>query len=254
MREARIHGPTDNRELLVRILEHEEFRAGQIDTHFLDRHDPADLGRPLADEEGEHLSAVAAALADQAGERSRGQVLTTIPSGWRNRPDSFQERGYRGEHGDHLIRYSLTGPATVDGLGPIDLVSCISDQVEMGLDGVEYVFEVARYGEVRHVDSSQGPVRLETIPRFPDAQVTEAPGSLHAPMPGRVTRVEVETGIGVEAGQVLLVMEAMKMEHTLRAPHAGIIVEVDCAPGDQVEAGAVLVVVEPEDERASTRG
>jgi acetyl/propionyl-CoA carboxylase alpha subunit len=254
MREARIHGPTNNRELLVRILEHEEFRAGQIDTHFLERHDPAHLGRPLVDAEGEHLHAVAAALADQAGERSHSRVLTTIPSGWRNRPGQFQERGYRGEHGDHLIRYSLAGGATVDGLGPIDLVTCTPYQVEMVLDGVEYVFEVAGYGEVRHVDSSQGPVRLETMPRFPDARVTEAPGSLHAPMPGRVTRVDVETGKAVEAGQVLLVMEAMKMEHTLRAPHAGIIVEVDCAPGDQVEAGAVLVVVEPEGTGLSTGG
>jgi acetyl/propionyl-CoA carboxylase alpha subunit len=253
MREARIHGPTDNRELLVRILEHEEFRAGQIDTHFLDRHDPADLARPLADEEGEHLSAVAAALADQAGERSRNKALTTIPSGWRNRPGSYQERGYRGEHGEHLIRYSLAGAASLDGLGPIDLITHTPDHVEMSLDGVEYGFEVARYGAVRHVDSAQGPVRLETIPRFPDAQVTEAPGSLHAPMPGRVTRVEVETGDGVEAGQVLLVMEAMKMEHTLRAPHAGTIVEVDCVPGDQVDSGAVLVVVEPEDGGASTQ-
>jgi propionyl-CoA carboxylase alpha chain len=70
-------------------------------------------------------------------------------------------------------------------------------------------------------------------------------------MPGRVTRVEVETGDEVEAGEVLLVMEAMKMEHSLRAPHSGTITEVDCTPGDQVEAGAVLVVVE---EEASTQG
>ena len=62
-------------------------------------------------------------------------------------------------------------------------------------------------------------------------------------MPGRVTRVEVVVGDGVETGQVLLVMEAMKMEHTLRAPHSGTITEVDCVGGDQVEAGAVLVVI-----------
>jgi propionyl-CoA carboxylase alpha chain len=101
------------------------------------------------------------------------------------------------------------------------------------------------------VDSALGPVRFEVIPRFPDTHLTEAPGSLHAPMPGRVTRVEVEAGDSVEAGQVLLVMEAMKMEHTLRAPYGGTIAEVDCSPGDQVEAGAVLVVVV---EAASTQG
>jgi acetyl/propionyl-CoA carboxylase alpha subunit len=251
LREARIHGPTTNRELLVRVLEHEEFLSGRTNTHFLERHDPAELARPLVDAEGEQLSAVAAALSDQAAERSRRQVLTTIPTGWRNRPAHFQERSYRGEHGDHVIRYALAGDATLEGLGPIHLITCTADLVEIAQDGVEYSFQVARYGEIRHVDSAMGPVRLETIPRFPDAHLGETPGSLHAPMPGRVTRVEVETGDRVDAGQVLLVMEAMKMEHTLRAPYAGVIAEVDCVPGEQVEAGAVLVVVV---ENSSTQG
>jgi propionyl-CoA carboxylase alpha chain len=62
-------------------------------------------------------------------------------------------------------------------------------------------------------------------------------------MPGRVVRVEVEPGQKVSGGQVLLVLEAMKMEHTIRSPRDGVVSEVDCAPGDQVEAGAVLVIV-----------
>jgi biotin carboxyl carrier protein len=82
------------------------------------------------------------------------------------------------------------------------------------------------------------------MPRFATAEPTETPGSLHAPMPGKVIRVEVATGDQVRAGQVLLVLEAMKMEHALRAPHDGTVVEVDFDAGDQVEAGAILVVVE----------
>jgi biotin carboxyl carrier protein len=61
-----------------------------------------------------------------------------------------------------------------------------------------------------------------------------------------VIRVEVEPGRRVSSGQLLLVVEAMKMEHSLRAPHDGIVVEVDCAPGDQVEAGTLLVVISDE--------
>jgi biotin carboxyl carrier protein len=53
-------------------------------------------------------------------------------------------------------------------------------------------------------------------------------------------------GDRVEAGQVVLVLEAMKMEHTLRAPHPGTITALACSPGDQVEAGATLVVVGPQ--------
>lgn len=253
LRDAKIHGPTTNRALLTRILEHEEFKAGGTDTHFLERHDPSDLGRPLIDAEGEQLSAVAAALADQAHERSRRHVLASLPSGWRNRPGQFQERGFRGEHGDHLIRYSLAGTPVVDGIGRIELLACTPELVEIGRDGLEHSFHVARYGEDRYVDSELGPARLETIPRFPTTDLAETPGSLHAPMPGRITRVEVAAEDRVEAGQILLVMEAMKMEHTLRSPHAGTVTEIDCAPGDQVEAGGVLVVVEPEAE-ASTQG
>ena len=244
LRRAVLHGPVTNRELLVRILDHEEFRAGAIDTHFLERHNPAHLGRPLADLETEFLSAVAAALADQAYERGRSRVLTTIPSGWRNRPGSHQERVYRGDHGDHVLRYSVTPTPVVEGLAPIEMTECTPDRVDFTQGGLDYDFTVARYGEVRHVDSERGPVRLEEIPRFPSSETSEAPGSLHAPMPGRVIRVEVEPGEAVEAGQVLLVLEAMKMEHTLKAPHNGTITEVDCAPGNQVDAGAVLVVIE----------
>jgi biotin carboxyl carrier protein len=84
---------------------------------------------------------------------------------------------------------------------------------------------------------------LVALPRFPSSELVETPGSLHAPMPGRVVRVEARVGDSVRAGQVLVVLEAMKMEHTLRAPHDGTVGEVDCSPGDQVEAGAVLVVI-----------
>jgi acetyl/propionyl-CoA carboxylase alpha subunit len=251
LHQARIHGPVTNRDLLVRILEHPEFRAGEIDTHFLERHDPADLGRPLVDAEGERLSAIATALADQAHERSRSGVLTTIPSGWRNRPASFQERGYRGEHGEHAIRYSLAGPPQVEGLGPVELTTVGPNLIGLVHDGLEWSFEVTRHSEVRYVDSDLGPVCLVVIPRFPIIAATEAPGSLHAPMPGRVVRVEVEPDQAVSGGQVLLVLEAMKMEHTIRSPRDGVVSEVDCAPGDQVEAGAVLVVVT---EAASTQG
>jgi acetyl/propionyl-CoA carboxylase alpha subunit len=248
---ARIHGPVTNRNLLVRILDHPEFRAGKIDTHFLERHDPSHLSRPLVDAEGERLSAIAAALADQAHERSRSRVLTTIPSGWRNRPGSYQERGYAGEHGEHVIHYSLVGPPQLEGLGPVEHTTVGPRLIELVHDGLERSFEVTRHGEVRYVDSDLGPVRLDVIPRFPATAATETPGSLHAPMPGRVVRVEVEPGQAVSGGQVLLVLEAMKMEHTIRSPRDGVVSEVDCAPGDQVEAGAVLVIVT---EVASTQG
>ena len=244
LRRGVIHGPTTNRDLLVRVLEHPEFLAGEIDTHFIDRNDLTTLSRPLADEDAEQLAAVAAALSDQVLERSHARVLGTLPSGWRNSREHLQERTYRGEHGTHVIRYSAAPVPIVEGLNDLVVITCTPDLVELSRGGVEHRFAVARYGDTRHLDSDLGPVRLDAIPRFATAEPAEPPGSLHAPMPGKVIRVEVATGDQVSAGQVLLVLEAMKMEHTLRAPHDGTVREVDFDAGDQVEAGAILVVVE----------
>ena len=74
-----------------------------------------------------------------------------------------------------------------------------------------------------------------------------ASGSLLAPMPGTVVRVEVEAGQRVEAGQAVLVLEAMKMQHTVAAPHAGTVAGLPVVAGQQVAAGDVLAVVQEED-------
>jgi len=244
LRRGVIHGPTTNRDLLVRILEHPGFLAGETDTHFIDRNDLAKLARPLANEELERIAAVAAALSDQTLERDRAKVLGTIPSGWRNSPGHLQERAYHGEHGTHIVRYSAAPVTVVEGLDDLELIRCTPELVELTLGDAEYQFALGRYGDTRYLDSDFGSVRLEKIPRFATTEAVETPGSLHSPMPGKVIRVEVATGDEVRAGQVLVVLEAMKMEHTLRAPYDGTVGEVDCRAGDQVEAGAVLVVVE----------
>jgi propionyl-CoA carboxylase alpha chain len=244
LRRGVIHGPTTNRDLLVQILEHPGFLAGETDTHFIDRNELARLARPLADEQVEQIAAVAAALSDQTLDRDRAKVLGTIPSGWRNSPGHLQERAYRGEHGPHIVRYSAAPVTVVQGLDDLEVTRCTPGLVELTLGDADYRFALGRYGDTRHLDSDLGSVRLETIPRFATTEAVEAPGSLHSPMPGKVIRVEVATGDEVRAGQVLVVLEAMKMEHTLRAPHDGTVGEVDCRAGDQVEAGAVLVVVE----------
>ncbi|MGH8945880.1 MAG: biotin carboxylase N-terminal domain-containing protein [Acidimicrobiia bacterium] len=245
LRQASIHGPTTNRSLLVRILEHPEFLAGDIDTHFLLRHDPSELGRPLAGPEEERIAAVAVALADQAHARSQTPVLGTLRAGWRNLPGRPQYRAYRGAHGTHEVWYTPSPNGfEVEGLGVIEVVELSPTVAVFTLDDVERRFAVSRYESLRYADSASYPVMLEEVPRFPSSQVEDAPGSMHASMPGKVIRVGVEAGDRVEEGQALVILEAMKMEHTLRAPHSGTVTDVLCAPGDQVEAGAVLVVVE----------
>ena len=102
-------------------------------------------------------------------------------------------------------------------------------------------------GKDRFVDSALGPVRLARVPRFVDPADQVAAGSLVAPMPGSVVRVAVAVGDRVQAGQPVLWLEAMKMQHRVDAPTDGVVTELPVTAGQQIDVGAVLAVVQ-EDE------
>ncbi len=95
-----------------------------------------------------------------------------------------------------------------------------------------------------YVDGPDGSSALREVPRFADPNAVAHAGSLLAPMPGGVVRVLAETGADVHAGQALVVLEAMKMEHTVVAPVDGTLAELRVGPGDQVNTGQILAVVE----------
>jgi propionyl-CoA carboxylase alpha chain len=120
--------------------------------------------------------------------------------------------------------------------------------------GIRHVFRVAAYpagaGQpgLVCVDSALGPVSLIPEPRFTDPAAQVRAGSLLAPMPGTVVRLAAAVGDRVPAGQPLLYLEAMKMEHAICAPVAGAVAELPVAPGQQVEVGSVLAVVKPEED------
>jgi propionyl-CoA carboxylase alpha chain len=91
-------------------------------------------------------------------------------------------------------------------------------------------------------------VRLRRVPRFVDPAEQVAAGSLLAPMPGSVIRIAVAQGDTVTAGQPILWLEAMKMQHQINAPADGVIAELPVSAGQQIDVGAVLAVVtDPEE-------
>jgi propionyl-CoA carboxylase alpha chain len=131
----------------------------------------------------------------------------------------------------------------------VTVVTADPTRVVLCLNGVERSFDVARYGADVFVDSPAGAVHLMAQPRFPDPDSAVAQGSLLAPMPGLVVRVGAAIGDAVTAGQPLIWLEAMKMEHTIAAPDSGVLTELNVQPGQQVDVGAVLALVEtPEGE------
>jgi biotin carboxyl carrier protein len=138
----------------------------------------------------------------------------------------------------------------------VTLVSATPTRVVLAVHGVERPFAVARHDENVYVDSPLGPVQLTTVGRFPEPGASLEPGSLLAPMPGSVVRIGAQIGDTVRAGQPVVWMEAMKMEHQITAPTDGVLAELAVTVGQQVDLGAVLARVEanPAAEQAEQGG
>ncbi|MFJ2234441.1 biotin carboxylase N-terminal domain-containing protein [Streptomyces sp. NPDC087859] len=227
---ATIHGPTTNRDLLVRSLRHEEFTSAAMTTAFYDRHLPS-LTVALPDP----YAPLAAALADARSRPSR------FGGGWRNVPSQPQTKRYEIAGEEHEVHYRPTR----DGLEAdgVRIVHADAALVVLEVEGVQRKFEVTRYGGEVFVNAT----RLRALPRFSDPAAQLAPGSLVAPMPGTVVRVAegLAEGAPVKAGEPLLWLEAMKMEHKITAPLTGVLTALHAAPGHQVTVGSLLAVVEP---------
>ncbi|MFE9192234.1 biotin carboxylase N-terminal domain-containing protein [Micromonospora sp. NPDC007208] len=269
---AELHGVATNRDLLVRVLRSPEFAAAEIDTGFLDRH--PEVFTPLLPADQVPLTALAAALAGAAHRRATAPVLAGLPSGWRNVPAVPQVSRFVGPDGDEIeIRYRLdrtgrladwsstsaaedsaerraaTDTAGSAGEPTVALVEATADRVVLDVDGVRRTYRVHRVGSAVFVDGPGGAASLIELPRLPLPTAAVAAGSLLAPLPGAVTRVHVQVGQRVAAGDPLLTLEAMKLEHPVLAPIDGVVAELPVPAGGQVQTGAVLAVIEEEDAR-----
>jgi acyl-CoA carboxylase subunit alpha len=234
---ARIHGLVTNRDLLVNVLRHPAFLAGDTDTGFLTTHD-------LTGTPDTGLSLLAAALADAEANRTNATVLSGLPSGWRNLPSAPQRKRYAVGDDEHEVAYRFGRDGlTAEGHEDVRLIEATPTRVVLDIGGLRRSFDVARYPGLVCVDSPLAAAQLRPVGRFADPSTQDIPGSLVAPTPGTVTRLAVAVGDQVRQGQPMLWLEAMKMEHTIVAPQDGVVATLPVATGQQVEAGTVLAVV-----------
>jgi len=254
-------GVTTNRDQLAATLRHEAFLVGDTTTDFLERHVPAT--RAGLDARTRRWVATAAALWIQGRNHGDAQVLGRVPSGWRNARLPDQQVTLRSDDDSVEVRYRSERDGrftvTIDRDGADTVASTIHrwsvDSIDATIDGIRRTVPVTAVagrplggrGEILHLTAAGTTTTLEVAPRFALPGEEAPTGSLMAPMPGRVLEVRASTGDEVAAGQAVLVLEAMKMEHHMAAPFAGTVTEVRVAAGDQVDNGAVLLVIAPAD-------
>ena len=229
---AQLHGLATNRDLLVRVLRSDGFAAGPH-TGFLD--EQPELVAPLAGPAEVATAALVAALAGSARRRATAPVQRTVPAGWRNNPSQPATAAYTGPDGELTVTYR---PA------PVTVASATPDAVVLVDGGVRVAYRVHAVGETSYVDGPEWTVALSEVDPLPAPAVALPAGSLTAPMPGQVVAVRVAKGDRVTAGQQLLALEAMKMEHAVLAPADGVLAELRVTTGSQVDAGDVLAVIE----------
>jgi propionyl-CoA carboxylase alpha chain len=239
-----VPGLVTNREHLVKILAHEAFLEGALDTHFLERF----AGELAARNPGLDRVRVAVVGAVLAGISDRREASPLAGVGWRNVRHMDQPVTYALGEAEIQVGYRPAG----EGL-EISLGGKATKIAAFGLDGDRLWFvehgnhrrqlRVAISGAKTWVLSEGLLLQLVEQPRFPDHASARTAGGLVAPMPGKVVKVLVTEGQEVAAGSALIVLEAMKMEHTVRASEAGVVKQLSVVVGDQVESDQLLAVV-----------
>jgi propionyl-CoA carboxylase alpha chain len=243
---AKLHGVRTNRDLLVATLRDATFLDGEVATDFFARR-PHVLRTEQADPEPAAFAA-AVMLAEQ--DRLARRVQRAVPVAWRNVVSQPQRTVFDLDEDELVVEWFGGRDGYRHAIRP-DLValSVAPYAVVLEVDGVrtEFAGVGARSadGTTRElfVDGPLSSVRLRERPRFTDPAHQLAAGSLLAPMPGTVVAVPLEVGAPVTAGQPVLVLEAMKMQHTIKAPADGVLEQLAVSVGQQVAAGEVLAVV-----------
>ncbi|MFD9654331.1 acetyl-CoA carboxylase biotin carboxylase subunit [Streptomyces mirabilis] len=229
-------GVQTNAGFLRRLLAHPAVVAGDLDTGLVEREAEELLSGSGDVPEEVYDAAAAVRLSSLAPAEGGWTDPFSVPSGWRLGGEPAPVVFHLRAPGLEPVAHRPRGTSTVT-----------PGRVSVTLDGVRHTFHRAgdwlgREGDAWHV-RDHDPVTASLT-----GAAHAGVDSLTAPMPGTVTVVKVAVGDEVTAGQSLLVVEAMKMEHVISAPHAGTVSELDVTPGTTVAMDQVLAVITPYEE------
>ncbi len=250
LRKSRVQGLRTNRDFLIRLLDHPEFRQGKAHTGFIAAH----LAELIADDDPrlDRDSLVAAALYLQERWRASNELLSELPPSYRNNPYRDPSIRFRIGAGDVEVSWSQNGAgayraqvfgSTVTAQAISSTSEAASGVIRIEIDGVQRAFKITEAGEELYVHSSLGSRVIKRPPRHPAPQTASEQAAANSPMPGKVLKILVETGQKVSAGDPLIILEAMKMEHTMRAALNGVVESILVRDGEVVGPGQLLVQI-----------
>jgi propionyl-CoA carboxylase alpha chain len=243
LRRGAVHGVTTNLDLLRAVLADDEFEAGRMHTALLDQR--LVQWTTGTDQRAVSKAALAAAIGQATQTAAKAAVLPRIPAAWRNAPSQPRIRTYRRGRNEYAVTYERVGRGlTSDFLPGVRVVDAQGDRVVLQDGEVRETYRVAAGQNFIDIVGPAGAFSLECVPTFVDPAQAVAVGSLLAPMPAAVISVLVELGGEVRKGDPVVVLEAMKMHHTIAAPADGVVTTLSAVAGQQVAAGSVLAIIE----------
>jgi len=241
---AHIGGLTTNRDFLVAVLRTPEFLDGDTTTDFIDRVKPS-RELLLKDENIKHVAAIAA-LWIQELNRIQDDVLGHLPSGWTNGRIPRQNIKFKYKDNEINVSYKAgrNGSFAVYDSSSAIVHECYGNGIDMEYDGKRQFSKISISNNKVLVHMPFGDILLEMLPRFIVPGLEIQAGGLVAPMPGKVISLNVKKGSKVKTGDTLVILEAMKMEHSIKAAEDGVVSELFIGGDDQVENGALLMVID----------
>ena len=246
-------GTTINQDFLLHILENEDFHKGKYDTHFVQNLGgnlpvgrqglklPPKLDAPI-------FSAIAATLYDWQKRENTRTLLRSIPSGWRNNFNDFQQEIYLNDKEEILIKYRYLNRQFIFLINEekyqVQLIFANDKKVRAEIDDVQYQFNIAKKENNFYIHNENfGNISLFQRERFPKKETEKIKGGYETPMPSSIIKVLVKKGQQVNVGDGLVVLSSMKMENTISADEEGIVEEIFAEEGTNVEAGFLLLKI-----------
>ena len=242
---AHIGGIKTNRDFLIACLRSQKFLDGDTTSDFIDRVNP-DRKMRLSPKEIEHVISISA-LWIQERNRLKTNIATFMSSGWTNGRLPKQNITFIFDNEEYKVLYKYKrNIGYVFEWGKIGIIHSADEYgIDAEFNGKRHYSRITIKDNNILVHMPYGDVNLEIKPRFIMPGSENIQGSLSAPMPGKVIALNVKKGSKVKAGDVLVILEAMKMEHSIKALEDGVVSKILISKNDQVENGAPLMIVDP---------